>query len=259
MRVSALRHAAAIAVSAAVTAGGAAAACGHVDAGSCTAATCEAAIASALAACNATGGGVVSLSPGVFRFADTGGGGFVVVMDKMVGVGLAGAPLDPTTGAPTTTLQIDGIRGAGSLDSATSVRLSNVAVALTRVPVTLGTAVDVGDHYVTISVANSTLFPFPASGDGSDQPQQQRWLYGVAAVSGFDLGTWRMEQNGVDYYGQKGLTVQLPTSEQCVYFLRACGTMVRTGHTRYCAPHHSGRLPVHLPCRFGGCEGGPNM
>eukprot|EP00750_Incisomonas_marina_P009155 INCI15827.3.p1 GENE.INCI15827.3~~INCI15827.3.p1 ORF type:complete len:558 (-),score=96.10 INCI15827.3:811-2484(-) len=178
----------------------------------CEPASCAATIVSALTACNNTGGGTVYLAAGTFRFADAGAGVHSVFdLQAMNNVRLSGAPLR-SDGAPTTTLQVDGRHAFFSLGQCANVSLANLAFALTRVPVTLGTVVDVAANNFTVEVSSDELFPFPVSGGAASAAANDQWMYSIAALSGFDLSTWRMAENGVDLYKPLPLMVQLPAA-----------------------------------------------
>ena len=152
------------------------------------------------------------LAAGTFRFADAGAGVHSVFdLQAMNNVRLSGAPLR-SDGAPTTTLQVDGRHAFFSLGQCANVSLANLAFALTRVPVTLGTVVDVAANNFTVEVSSDELFPFPVSGGAASAAANDQWMYSIAALSGFDLSTWRMAENGVDLYKPLPLMVQLPAA-----------------------------------------------
>lgn len=184
--------------------------CETISVTACKPASCAATIVSSLTACNNTGGGTVYLTAGVFRFADAGASVHSVFeLQALNNVRLSGAPLSGD-GMPTTTLQVDGRHGFFSVGQCANVSLANLAFALTRVPVTLGTAVEVAADNFTVEVSSDGIFPFPVSGGASSAAANDQWLYSIAALSGFDLSTWRMAQNGVDLYKPLSLVVQKP-------------------------------------------------
>ena len=170
----------------------ASASCGSVPT-SCSP-NCGAAIHAALSACSASGGGTVSLQPGVYHVDDPHDAPIALTgLSDVALVGAAGTGGFNTDGAdPTaTTLMLHGIRQAFSVSNSARVAFRGIQIDMERQPYTYGQCVAVAPDSFVLEF-DPALYPFPAP--------VPSWMTKVQAVMGFDPSTWRMAQDAVDIY-----------------------------------------------------------
>ena len=157
---------------------------------------CGGAIAEAMRSCSASGGGVVSLLPGVYALNDTGVPPAmpVVAVHDVHNVTLAGAG---GAGPTATTLLLHGPRAAFSVSGGSRVGFSGLAIDTHRPMYTYGRCTSVTADNFTIEFNASQYYFAPRAGAA---PAAWAWLLEVQAVLEFDAASWRPAESGLDLY-----------------------------------------------------------
>lgn len=166
--------------------------------------SCGAAIARAVEACSAAGGGTVHLLPGTYTLNDTA----IPLMQPVVAVTnirnvvLRGSTsvlhtdhshASPSPTPTRTLLMLVGPRAGFSINNSSNVTFADFDVDTSRPMYTYGRCVTATDLGFTVEF-NTTSYPFPVHTSSSS------WLQEVGAVLEFDPVHWRPAEAGLDVY-----------------------------------------------------------
>ena len=209
-----------IATAAAAAAAATAAGCGTVALTACSGGSCAATIAGHIAACSASGGGIVLLEPGTYHLNDPDVGEMapMLPLNNVAAVTLQGAT--HPNGTVATTLMIHGLRWGFSVAQSTNIVFRNFAMDMARQPYTYGKCVAVTSDSFTIEY-DPGMYPFtaPVAPEVLTTGQSVRvttaanatvtsatsaptpaYLLRVQATLEFDPTTWRAAIDAVDIY-----------------------------------------------------------